>query len=112
MLMKATGPLATAACWGDLAAAVGVLGQRASALAGVTALVLTLALPGCTSNACEDAAQTLADCGSEDTTIDYQSECGGQSECDANCILSQDDPCKFPFVGNHTYEKCHEDCQR
>ena len=76
-------------------------------------LVTTATLTGCGSDACEDAAAKLEDCGEDAPEPKSSVECTGESECIAQCFVDHgtcEDLQKTLIEANPAYRDCHLGC--
>jgi hypothetical protein len=75
--------------------------------------ILATALAGCGSDACEDAAAKLEECGVDAPEPKSSVECTGQDECIAQCFVDHgtcDDLDKTVIEANPEYRDCHLGC--
>jgi hypothetical protein len=79
----------------------------------VLSLLATSTLTGCGSDACEDAAAKLEDCGEDAPEPKSSVECTGESECVAQCFLDYatcEDLQKTIMEATPEYRDCHLGC--
>ena len=84
-----------------------------SLVALVFSMTSLLAVSGCGSDACEEAADKLEECGENAPEPKSSVECTGESECIAQCFVDHgtcDDLDKSIVEASPAYRDCHLGC--